>query len=96
MYFTEIRCDQAPTYRERGETLVEDIKHRFLNDMKDSCSDAADDLIRRLQMVDIIECLGIDRHFQPEIKEAIDYVYRLSITHEFDFPFIGFSDCMHL
>eukprot|EP00253_Pinus_taeda_P013031 PITA_13031 len=66
----------APTYRERGETLVEDIKHRFLNDMKDSCSDAADDLIRRLQMVDIIECLGIDRHFQPEIKEAIDYVYR--------------------
>nr|ABV44453.1 1(10),5-germacradien-4-ol synthase [Pinus sylvestris] len=66
----------APTYRERGETLVEDIKHRLLNDMKDSCSDAADDLIRRLQMVDIIECLGIDRHFQPEIKEAIDYVYR--------------------
>eukprot|EP00253_Pinus_taeda_P010334 PITA_10334 len=66
----------APTYREIGETLVEDIKHRFFNNMKESCSDAADDLIRRLQMVDIIECLGIDRHFQPEIKEAIDYVYR--------------------
>ena len=67
---------QAPAYRERDETLIEHIKHLFLSDMKDICSD--DDLIKRLQMVDTIECMGIDRHFQPEIQVAMDYVYRLS------------------
>ena len=48
--------------------------------MKASCtdSDSDDDLIKRLQMVDTIECLGIDRHFQLEIQVAMDYVYRLS------------------
>eukprot|EP00253_Pinus_taeda_P003494 PITA_03494 len=65
----------APPYRERAETLIEDIKHLFLSHMNDSCTDGADDLIKRLQMVDIMECLGIDRHFQTEIKVALDYVY---------------------
>jgi hypothetical protein len=92
---------QAPAYRERAETLIEDIKLLLLSDMEDSCSDSDDDLIKRLQIVDTIECLGIDQHFQSEIKVAVDYVYRLSIFpvihefHEFDLPFLGFTDGMH-
>ncbi|GLJ38270.1 hypothetical protein SUGI_0779160 [Cryptomeria japonica] len=34
------------------------------------------DLIERFEMVDALQCLGIDRYFQTEIKEALDYVYR--------------------
>nr|ACN40827.1 unknown [Picea sitchensis] len=67
---------EAPAYRQRVETLIEDIKRLLLIEMEDSCSDSDDDLIKRLQIVDTIECLGIDRHFQPEIKVAVDYVYR--------------------
>ena len=46
--------------------------------MDDSCNDSDHDLIKRLEIVDTVECLGIDRHFQPEIKVALDYVYRLN------------------
>nr|Q675L0.1 RecName: Full=Longifolene synthase; Short=PaTPS-Lon [Picea abies]AAS47695.1 longifolene synthase [Picea abies] len=62
----------APQYHERAAKLVEEIKNLVVSEMKD-CND---DLIRRLQMVDIFECLGIDRHFQHEIQVALDYVYR--------------------
>lgn len=86
---------QAPAYRERAETLVEDIKHLFLSAMEVRYSDGDDDLISRLQNVDTMECLGIDGQFQSEIKVALDYIYRLSIIHEFDLPFIRFSDCTH-
>jgi hypothetical protein len=34
------------------------------------------DLLQRLWMVDNVERLGISRHFENEIKAAIDYVYR--------------------
>jgi hypothetical protein len=34
------------------------------------------DLLERLLIVDNIVRLGIDRHFEKEIKEALDYVYR--------------------
>jgi hypothetical protein len=94
--------NQAPAYHKRAETLIEDIKLLLLSYMEDSCSDSDHDLIKRLQIVDTIECLGIDRHFQPEIKVALDYVYRLSIYaimhefHNFDLPFIGLADDMHL
>lgn len=63
----------ASVYRERAETLIKDIKLQFLS-VKEGSSD--DDLIKRLQIVDAMECLGIDRHFQPEIKRAMDHVYR--------------------
>eukprot|EP00253_Pinus_taeda_P002730 PITA_02730 len=65
----------APAYRERAETLVEDIKHLFLSAMEVRYSDGDDDLISRLQNVDTMECLGIDRQFQSEIKVALDYIY---------------------
>jgi len=39
--------------------------------------DGDHDLIKRLQIVDTLECLGIDRHFEHEIQTAaLDYVYR--------------------
>ena len=40
-----------------------------------------DDLIKRVEIVDTLECLGIDRHFQHQIKTAaLDYVYRLRVS----------------
>ncbi|GLJ38267.1 hypothetical protein SUGI_0779050 [Cryptomeria japonica] len=58
-------------YRERVETLVKEVK-MFLKQMQTGDCD----LIERLEMIDALQCLGIDRHFQAEIKEALDYVYR--------------------
>jgi len=67
----------APVYHERSTTLIGEIKLLLSSEMKDICKEDSDrDLIKRLQIVDTIECLGIDRHFQPEIKVALDYVYR--------------------
>ena len=34
------------------------------------------DVSQLLSLVDSIERLGIDRHFQEEIKQALDFVYR--------------------
>nr|WJJ50355.1 diterpene synthase 1 [Cephalotaxus harringtonia] len=34
------------------------------------------DICERLRTVDSVEHLGIDRHFQKEIKQALDYVFR--------------------
>uniref|UniRef100_A0A0G7ZNT4 Terpene synthase, alpha-Humulene synthase n=1 Tax=Picea glauca TaxID=3330 RepID=A0A0G7ZNT4_PICGL len=63
----------APAYYERLAKLIEEMKHLLLREMEDSNHD----LIRRLQIVDTLECLGIDRHFQHEIKTAaLHYVYR--------------------
>eukprot|EP00253_Pinus_taeda_P007840 PITA_07840 len=63
----------APGYYERAGKLIEEIKHMLLSEMEDNNYD----LIKRLQIVDTLECLGIDRHFQPVIKTAaLDYVYR--------------------
>ena len=73
-----MHCNQAPAYHEQAETLAEEIKRIIFSDMEETHYDS-DDLIKRLETVDTIECLGIDRHFQPEIKAAMDYVDRLSI-----------------
>lgn len=63
----------APAYYERVGKLIEEIKHLLLSEMEDSNYD----FIKRLQIVDTLECLGIDRHFQHEIKTAaLDHVYR--------------------
>jgi hypothetical protein len=62
----------APAYYERVANLIEEMKHLLLSEMEDSNRD----LIKRLQIVDTLECLGIDRHFEHEIKTAaLDYVY---------------------
>ena len=71
-------CDQAPAYYERHEKLIHEIKHLLLTEMEDS---SQDDLIKRVQIVDTLQCLGIDGHFQHEIKTAaLDYVYRLRVS----------------
>ncbi|GLJ51666.1 hypothetical protein SUGI_1097950 [Cryptomeria japonica] len=58
-------------YRERVETLVKEVK-MLLKEMQTRLDG---DLIERLEMVDALQCLRIDRYFQAEIKEALDYVY---------------------
>nr|QGN65613.1 terpene synthase 7 [Taiwania cryptomerioides]QIB02639.1 terpene synthase [Taiwania cryptomerioides] len=61
----------ASEYHERAETLVKEVKI-LLKEMRSGDGD----LIERLEMVDALQCLGIDRYFQDEIKAALDYVYR--------------------
>eukprot|EP00253_Pinus_taeda_P022108 PITA_22108 len=63
---------EAPECHERCEKMIEEVQHLLLSEMRDG----NDDLMKRLQMVDIFECLGIDRHFHHEIQAALDYVYR--------------------
>lgn len=63
---------QASEYRERVETLVKQVKI-LLKEVQGGDGDG--DLIWRLQMVDALQCLGIDRYFQAEIKAALDFVY---------------------
>jgi hypothetical protein len=63
----------APAYRERAEKLIEEIKHLLFRYMEDRCND---DLIKRAQIVDMVQCLGIDRHFQHELRGALDCLYR--------------------
>lgn len=62
-----------PAYAEQAERLIEELKHLLLSYMEESCND---DLIKRIQIVDTVQCLGIDRHFQHEITGALDYIYR--------------------
>lgn len=70
--------NQAPECHERCEKMIEEVKHLLLSEMRDG----NDDLMKRLQMVDIFECLGIDRHIHHEIQAALDCVYRLNVyTH---------------
>ncbi|XP_059072447.1 alpha pinene synthase, chloroplastic isoform X1 [Cryptomeria japonica] len=62
---------EAPCYAEEAETFIREVKEMF-NGMPTQNSSVHE----RLSMVDKVERLGIDRHFQKEIKEALDCVYR--------------------
>ncbi|XP_059072438.1 alpha pinene synthase, chloroplastic-like [Cryptomeria japonica] len=59
---------EAPLYAERCGGLISEIKDMF--------SASAENVSPLLGLVDNIERLGIDRHFQKEIKEALDFIYR--------------------
>ncbi|GLJ31907.1 hypothetical protein SUGI_0642240 [Cryptomeria japonica] len=65
------RAYDSPFYAERAETLINEVKEIF-----NGMSTPNSSLLQRLSMVDSVERLGIDRHFQKEIKEALDHVYR--------------------
>ncbi|KAH9307961.1 hypothetical protein KI387_035872, partial [Taxus chinensis] len=65
---------EDPCYGERAEKMIREIKDMF--NALPAHSSSADDLHEHLSMVDNVERLGIDRHFQNEIKSALDYVYR--------------------
>jgi len=69
---------QEPSYRERAERLIGEVKVLF-NSMSEEDGELItplNDLIQRIWMVDSVERLGIDRHFKNEIKSALDHVYR--------------------
>lgn len=68
--------EQAPTYRERAERLIEEVKEMFTEIENGVSITPLNHLLSRLSMVDSIERLGIDRHFKIEIKSALDYVHR--------------------
>eukprot|EP00253_Pinus_taeda_P000723 PITA_00723 len=68
---------EAPSYRERADKLIGEVKDMF-NSMaveNGELMSPLNDLYQRLWMVDNVERLGIDRHFQNEINSALDYVY---------------------
>ncbi|XP_057860191.2 delta-selinene-like synthase, chloroplastic [Cryptomeria japonica] len=62
---------EGSEYHERVETLVNEVKMLLKEMQTQDCS-----LIERLEMVDALQCFGIDRYFKAEIKEILDYVYR--------------------
>eukprot|EP01018_Ginkgo_biloba_P025693 Gb_11595 [translate_table: standard] len=69
--------DSTPSYQHeansvRAESLISEIKDMFGGLM----GEGDNDLLEHLVMVDDLERLGIDGHFQKEIKVALDYVYR--------------------
>eukprot|EP01018_Ginkgo_biloba_P025771 Gb_19685 [translate_table: standard] len=54
------------------ETLIREIKGMFGTLM----GEGDNDLLDHLLIVDDVERMGIDRHFEKEIKVAVEYVYR--------------------
>nr|Q84SM8.1 RecName: Full=Carene synthase, chloroplastic; Short=PaJF67; Short=PaTPS-3car; AltName: Full=(+)-car-3-ene synthase; AltName: Full=3-carene cyclase; Flags: Precursor [Picea abies]AAO73863.1 (+)-3-carene synthase [Picea abies] len=67
----------ASSYGERAERLIGEVKEIFnsLSRTDGELVSHVDDLLQHLSMVDNVERLGIDRHFQTEIKVSLDYVY---------------------
>ncbi|XP_059074596.1 sesquiterpene synthase Cad-like [Cryptomeria japonica] len=68
----------APSYMERMETLVEEIKMDLFNSLvgEGEISPSSYDLLERFSIVDVVQRLGIDRHFEKEIKAVLDYTYK--------------------
>lgn len=67
----------ASSYSERAEKLIGEVKNMFesLSVEEGEVMSPMYDLLQRLLMVDNVERLGISRHFENEIKAAIEYVY---------------------
>nr|QHZ00913.1 terpene synthase 10 [Taiwania cryptomerioides] len=68
----------APSYSERVQTLIEEIKmDTFCDLLGDGEMNTSEyDLLERFFIVDILQRLGIDRHFQKEIKAVLEYTYK--------------------
>ncbi|GLJ09968.1 hypothetical protein SUGI_0119290 [Cryptomeria japonica] len=64
---------EGPPYVERSKALVREVKEMFNAVLT---KQSGDDLFQCLSMVDNVERLGIERHFQEEIKLTLDHVYR--------------------
>lgn len=69
---------QASSYGERAKALIAEVKEIFNTiSMADGESiNPLNDLLQRLSIVDNVQRLGIERHFQNEIRAALQYVYR--------------------
>nr|ADU85930.1 (+)-sabinene synthase [Picea sitchensis] len=67
----------ASSYAESAKKLIGEVKEIFnsLSMAAGGLMSPVDDLLQHLSMVDNVERLGIDRHFQTEIKVSLDYVY---------------------
>nr|QHZ00914.1 terpene synthase 11 [Taiwania cryptomerioides] len=68
----------APSYSERVKTLIEEIKMDMFGGLlgDGEMNPSEYDLLERFFIVDILQRLGIDRHFQNEIKAVLDYTYK--------------------
>lgn len=68
----------ASSYGEHADRLIGEVKEIFnsFSIADGELISPVNDLLQQLWMVDNVERLGIDRHFQTEIKVALDYVYR--------------------
>nr|I1ZHA5.1 RecName: Full=Sesquiterpene synthase Cad; AltName: Full=Beta-cadinene synthase; Short=Cf-Cad [Chamaecyparis formosensis]AFJ23663.1 beta-cadinene synthase [Chamaecyparis formosensis] len=70
----------APSYCERINILIEEIKmdifDGLVGDGEKNMNPSAYDLLERFFVVDILQSLGIERHFKKEIKAVLDYTYK--------------------
>ncbi|KAH9297306.1 hypothetical protein KI387_028988, partial [Taxus chinensis] len=66
----------APYYSELAEKLIGEIKDVFNAMLAAETATPAENISKRVVMVDNIERLGVDRHFQKQITQSLDYVYR--------------------
>lgn len=68
---------QESSYGERTERLIGEIKEIFksLSMEEGELLSPLNDLLQCVMMVDNVERLGIERHFQNEIKASLEYVY---------------------
>lgn len=68
---------QESSYGERTERLIGEIKEIFksLSMEEGELLSPLNDLLQCVLMVDNVERLGIERHFQNEIKASLEYVY---------------------
>nr|AAX07264.1 terpinolene synthase [Pseudotsuga menziesii] len=66
---------EESSYGDRAETLIGEVKEIFNSLSMTGVVSPLNDLLQRLLMVDNVERLGIERHFQNEIKSALQYVY---------------------
>ncbi|GLJ39003.1 hypothetical protein SUGI_0795040 [Cryptomeria japonica] len=69
---------EAPSYCERVDTLIEEIKMDIFDGLvgDGEMNPSPRDLLEKLFIFDILQRLGIDRHFQKEIKAVLDYTYK--------------------
>lgn len=74
--YSSVYIWQESEYRERAEALVKEVKV-LLREMQSGDGDGdIKMLMERLEMVDALQCLGIDRYFDAEIKLILDSAYR--------------------
>ena len=74
--YSSVYIWQDSEYRERAEALVKEVKV-LLREMQSGDGDGDIKMLtERLEMVDALQCLGIDRYFDAEIKLFLDSAFR--------------------
>ncbi|GLJ38912.1 hypothetical protein SUGI_0793220 [Cryptomeria japonica] len=76
------------SYRERVESLIEQIKKNAFNPLlgDGEICPSSYDLLQRFFIVDVVQRLGIHRFFEVEIKALLDYTDEYCRAFHFSIP----------